>query len=346
MEKLDYKALKPVAIWLYITAAAVFCMAIIGAITRLTESGLSMVEWRPLIGALPPMNDAEWTRVFDLYKQTSEYQLAHSWMQIDDFKQIFFWEWFHRLWGRLIGVIYAVPFFIFLIRGMIPQHLKLKFWGLLVLGGLQGVMGWYMVQSGFVDRTDVSHYRLAAHLSLAFIIFAALLAMAFTVSLPKIKAIKDSTPAKRAAVFSLKAAFVTMIWGAFVAGMNAGLVYNSFPLMGDMPWPAEGLHMAPWWINLFENHATVQFVHRCLALITLTLICWAWVRTRALELPERARRAAYAVMIAGWIQVALGIATLLTQVHIHVAVTHQAGAMIVFGSLVWLIYELKEPKHV
>ncbi len=346
MQKFDYKKLKPVAIWLYTCAAAVFAMAIIGAITRLTESGLSIMEWKPITGALPPMSDQEWNRVFNLYKETSEFQQQHSWMNLDDFKTIFFWEWFHRLWGRLIGIIYAVPFFVFLAKGIIPQNLKPRFWGLLALGGLQGFMGWYMVSSGFADLTDVSHYRLAMHLGLAFIIFGCLLALAMTISLPPEKTKQDLKPLKRMAVFSLKAAFLTMVWGAFVAGLNAGLVYNEFPMMGAYPWPTEGMHMSPWWINLFENHATVQFIHRCLAVLTLGLICWTWMRARASDLPPRAKTAMLSVFIAGWGQVALGITTLLTQVHMHVAVMHQGGALIVFGALIWLIYELKGTKNV
>lgn len=346
MEKLDYTRLKPVAVWLYTCAAAVFAMAIIGAITRLTESGLSIMEWNPIMGALPPMDDAEWNRVFDLYKQIPEYQQTNTWMELADFKKIFFWEWLHRLWGRLIGVIYALPFFIFLVRGMIPQKLKPRFWGVLALGGLQGLMGWYMVSSGFADRIDVSHYRLAAHLALAFVIFGCLLALAMTVSLPKQKKMPNSATVKRAGIFTIKSVFITMVWGAFVAGMNAGLIYNSFPMMGSMPWPAEGLHMTPWWSNLFENHATVQFIHRCLAIITLIMVCWTWMRARRVELPVRAKYAANAVLVAGWAQVLLGITTLLTQVHIHVAVAHQGGALILFGALIWLIYETKEPKNV
>ena len=345
MKQLDYQKLKPVAVWLYITAAAVFCMAIIGAITRLTESGLSMVEWRPLIGALPPMNDAEWNRVFGLYQQTSEYKMAHSWMGLEDFKHIFFWEWFHRLWGRVIGLIYALPFFVFLIKGMIPSHLKPRFWGLLLLGALQGVMGWYMVQSGFADRTDVSHYRLAAHLGLAFIIFGALLALAMQVSLPKTINFQTGR-LRRGAIATIKLAFVTIIWGAFVAGMNAGKVYNEFPMMGASLFPAEGLDMSPLWQNFFENHATVQFTHRWLAITTFLCVVALWWKGRVHNLTDRAVKARHMVLACAVLQLALGILTLLTQVVLPIAVLHQAGALLLFGSLIWLIYELKPVKNV
>ena len=342
MTTYDYQKLKPVAAWLYITAAAVFLMAIIGAVTRLTESGLSMVEWRPLIGALPPMNDGEWQRVFNLYKDTSEYQMAHSWMGLADFKKIFFWEWFHRLWGRMIGLIYAVPFFIFLIRGQLPKDLHLKFWGLLLLGGLQGLMGWYMVQSGFVDRTDVSHYRLAAHLGLAFIIFGALLRMAMTVSLPHLK----NSPLLRTRMLrpvfgGLLLAFITIIWGAFVAGANAGLIYNEFPFMGSGLFPSEGTALDPLLLNMFENHAAIQFIHRWLAIGTVLYITWLWALGRGMDVSKRANKARTTVLCLAWLQAGLGISTLLTQVWMPLAIMHQAGALLVFGGLVWLLHGVK-----
>jgi len=346
MTHYDYQKLKPVAAWLYFTAAAVFVMALIGAVTRLTESGLSMVEWRPLIGALPPLNDTEWERVFALYRDTSEYQLAHSWMELADFKKIFFWEWFHRLWGRVIGLIYAIPFFYFLFRGRIPQNLKPRFWGLLILGGLQAVMGWYMVQSGFVDRTDVSHYRLAAHLGLAFVIFGALLALAMTVSLPRVQNAAPPQSLSKPVLGALILSFITITWGAFVAGSDAGLIYNEFPMMGSGLFPAEGWALSPVWLNGFENHATIQFLHRWLAIGTVLYISWLWYIARKLPRPGRANAARHTVLCFAWLQAGLGVSTLLSQVWMPLAVMHQAGALSVFGALVWFLFEVKGYKDV
>ncbi len=326
---------KPVVTWLYVTAFFVFAMAIIGAITRLTESGLSMVEWRPLIGAIPPLNEDEWQRVFNLYKETSEYQLAHSWMGIEDFKTIFFWEWFHRLWGRLIGVVYAIPFFYFLSRGNLPKQYRLSFWFFLILGGCQGLMGWYMVMSGFADRVDVSHYRLAAHLSLAFVIFALLIDMAHRLQ-------PEKAPDNAAHLYPLRpwiamsfiSVFVTIIWGAFVAGLNAGLIYDSFPLMGEYPWPDEIFHLSPIWMNAFENHATVQFTHRALAMLSMILTLLTVFKSRHFALADQTKRLFRFLALMVVFQVALGITTLMTGVHIVPAVLHQGGALILITLLI------------
>lgn len=339
MQDLDYKRLKPVAIWLYICAAFIFCMAIIGAITRLTESGLSMVEWRPLIGALPPLSEAEWTRVFDLYKQTPEYERVHHWMTLADFKEIFFWEWFHRLWGRLIGLVYALPFFAFLMAGRIPARYRFSFFAFLILGAAQGLMGWYMVQSGLVERTDVSHYRLAAHLGLAFVIFCLLFDMALKLSVQKSEQAVNLSSIRLPICIAFVVAFTTMIWGAFVAGLNAGLVYNSFPMMGKYPWPTEGLDMSPVWINIFENPVTVQFMHRFLAVLTFLAVIYVVFKSRNFNLSGRTRVLFTGLGIAVFIQVALGITTLLTQVDIIPAVAHQGGAMVLIAMLIAVYHE-------
>lgn len=310
--------------WLYFTAFMVFAMAVIGAITRLTESGLSMVEWRPLIGALPPLSEAEWNRVFDLYKQTPEFIHKNSWMTLADFQKIFFWEWLHRVWGRLIGLVYVLPLLWFWIKGQIPHGYKGALLFILALGAGQSVMGWYMVMSGLVDRPDVSHFRLAAHLSLAFVIYACVLWVAF--SLRK----TGNTPASfcllRHGWIALALVSVTVIWGAFVAGLNGGLVYNTWPMM-DAHWiPPEvtGLYA------ILHDPAAVQFTHRWIAVIAaLAALSFAW----------RIKSAPIAAMMI--VQIGLGIATVLTQVHIPLAAAHQAGAMILIGLF---IYELNRRK--
>lgn len=313
---------KSIVYWLFGVAAIVFLMIIVGAITRLTESGLSMVEWRPLIGFIPPLNDADWQHVFDLYKATPEFQKKNFWMGIDDFKQIFFWEWFHRVIGRLIGVVYALPFFYFLIRGHIPYGYKFKLFGLLLLGGAQGFMGWYMVQSGLVDRPSVSHYRLAAHLSLAFLILCLL--VLYGVSLKGYKRIPSRALNTHGWV-ALCFLILTIFWGAYVAGLDAGLIYNEFPKMGENLMPPEMWHLTPAWINLFENIPSVQFVHRWLAMATALVI---------LSLSGHALYKGKATGIfhalAGLVilQVTLGILTLLSGVQISLAAAHQGGAAI------------------
>jgi cytochrome c oxidase assembly protein subunit 15 len=313
---------KIIANWLFFTAFMVLCMAVIGAITRLTESGLSMVEWKPLIGAIPPLNEAEWNRVFGLYQQTPEFTQKNSWMGLEDFKIIFFWEWFHRLWGRLIGLVYALPLVFFWVRGMIPQGYKGKLVFALVLGGLQGVMGWYMVVSGLVDRPSVSHYRLAAHLLLALSIFGYLLWLAFDLrAAPKTD---SSFCQKRHGWIALGFVVLTIMWGAFTAGMDGGMLYNSWPMM-DAHWiPPE----VTGFLSLHTDPAGAQFFHRWIAIFTAgVVLTYAW---RMKDGP-----------LAGavFLQVALGIATVLSQVQIHAAAVHQAGAFIVFALLLHRIHK-------
>lgn len=298
----------------------VFAMAVIGAITRLTESGLSMVEWKPLIGAIPPLSDAEWQRVFDLYKQTPEFIQKNSWMALGDFKEIFFWEWLHRFWGRLIGLAYAVPLVWFWMRGKIPQGYKGKLLIIFVLGAAQGAMGWYMVMSGLIDRPDVSHFRLAAHLSLAFVIYAALLWTAFDLRRMQSDKTACSFCLLRHGWTALAFVAVTVIWGAFVAGLDGGMVYNSWPKM-DAHWmPPEASSV----YALAHDPAAVQFAHRWIAILTaLFVISFAW----------RVKNIALAAMM--FVQVGLGISTVLTQVSIPLAAAHQAGAFILVGLMIF-----------
>lgn len=228
--------LKPAIFWwLIATAAMIFLMAVIGAVTRLTESGLSMVEWRPLIGALPPLNEAEWQRVFSLYQQSPEFQKVNAWMDLAEFKKIFFWEWLHRLWGRAIGLVFAIPLIYFIVRKHLSGDLIWKAIALFILGGSQGVLGWYMVQSGLVDRPSVSHFRLAAHLSLAFVLYGLTVSLAVTVY-QRLKNMPAQTLFKPGLI-TLALVTITVIWGAFVAGLDGGLIYNEWPQMGGQFMP-------------------------------------------------------------------------------------------------------------
>ncbi len=322
---------RQITVWLYVSAFMVFCMAIIGAITRLTESGLSMVEWRPLIGALPPLSEQEWQRVFKIYQETPEFQKKNSWMEISDFKEIFFWEWFHRFWGRLIGLVYALPLIYFWIRKKIPTGYKPRLFLILILGGMQGVMGWYMVESGLVDRPSVSHFRLAAHLSLAFVIFAALIWTAQDIENRQ----KFTTP------FALKSFSwvvlymlgITIIWGAYVAGMDAGMVYNEFPLMGDAFLPTDAVYQSPLWVNFFQNPVGIQFLHRWLG-VSMLIVIFA-VHGFALKQGIKTIDV-FMLPIIVLCQVGLGIATLLSMVALPLAALHQAVALILLGT--YIIY--------
>ncbi len=322
-----------VAVWLFLCAGMVLAMMVIGAITRLTESGLSMVEWRPLIGALPPLNDAEWDRVFTLYKQTSEYRLANTGMTLLEFQTIFWWEFIHRLWGRSIGLVFALPFVVFLVRGMIPRRLIPHLVTLFVLGGLQGVIGWWMVKSGFVDRTDVSQYRLAIHLVMAFLILGYLLWVALDIVSPRER---QSSALRGHALVVLAVVFVTAFAGGLVAGLRAGLDYNTWPLMGDSFVPEGLLELSPWWLNAFENIAAVQFDHRMLAYLTVGLVVILWWRARSAD--ARIRRAVTALTHMAVLQIGLGIATLLLVVPLPLAVLHQAGAAVTFSLAVWVLH--------
>ena len=336
---------KAIGLWLYVSAASIFLMAVIGAITRLTESGLSIAEWNPVMGALPPQSPDEWNRVFDLYKQTPQYKDINNGMSLDEFKNIFFWEWFHRLWGRMIGIIYAVPFFYFLARRRLPKIYLPSFWGFLLLGGLQGAMGWYMVQSGLVDNPAVSHYRLAAHLLLAATLYGLMLHLAFKLRVETAHEMASLSPLRK----NIRACFVltvlTMIWGAFVAGLDAGLIYNSFPMMGDYPWPGEGLDLEPLWRNTVENHATVQFIHRLLAITTLLFIGWLVIKSRRFHILPRLRRIFWGLGGMALTQVILGISALLSSVDIHLAVSHQAGAFLLLAFLIRINHEIPKENY-
>ena len=318
--------------WLLALAAMVLVQIMLGAITRLTGSGLSIMEWRPIMGAIPPLTHAEWERVFDLYRQIAEYKLVNAGMSLDEFKSIFWWEYVHRLWGRLIGLAFLVPFLWFWLRG----HLHWRWVGRLIaifaLGGLQGLMGWIMVASGFEARTDVSQYRLVLHLLLALAIYAALVWSALDAFHPGRAQI--GTADRRAlwrhgwtmmAVITLE---VTL--GGFTAGLHGGLVDNNFPMMGDHLIAPDLFIQAPWWINFFENPVTAQFVHRLIAGFVAIALIWLVVRARRAGLDSALKRRFYYLPFGLFGQAMLGIATLMLVVPLPLAVAHQAGAFILF----------------
>lgn len=334
---------RAIATWLFCVAALVFLMVLVGGATRLTESGLSMVKWEPIIGAVPPLSDAAWAKEFSDYQQSPQYQKVNRGMALEEFKAIYWWEWGHRLLGRLIGVAFFVPFVYFLARGYVRRALRPRLLGLFVLGGLQGALGWFMVKSGLVDVPAVSHYRLAAHLSLAIIIYAALLWVALGLT-------KSAAPAGRpfwraqngvAQLYLLLVAAVAVqiMFGAFVAGLDAGLAYNTWPLMDGRFVPTGLWQLSPHWINIFENHITVQFIHRMLAYTVALLALYLWWRIGK-RAGRAVREASHYMLMAVGLQIALGIATLLAVVPVWLGVAHQAGALLLVTSLVLLAHRM------
>lgn len=319
---------RAVAKWLLICCALVFVMVVLGGVTRLTGSGLSMVDWRPISGVLPPMSDEGWRKVFEMYQQTPEFQKENSQMNVDDFKGIFWLEYLHRLLGRTIGIIFLVPFLVFAWRGYIRWREGPKYALMFVLGGMQGVLGWYMVKSGLVDRPEVSQYRLTAHLIAAFLIYANMLWVAWSLLFPA----SDETAHAwyRRSLGILTLVTITIISGGFVAGLKAGKIYNTFPKMGEYWIPPDLFALDPWWRNLFDNLSTVQFDHRLLAITTFVLIVVFWSGIRKQELPRRIGKSVNALLHTAVLQVILGISTLLFVVPIFLAATHQAVAMLLF----------------
>lgn len=336
---------RAIAAWLFTMAAMILIMVSIGGITRLTGSGLSIVEWRPLMGFFPPLSDAEWARVFNLYQTSPQYQEVNTGITLTGFKAIFWWEWIHRFWGRLIGIAFFLPFLWFLLRRKIELSLAPRLLLLFILGGAQGVLGWYMVQSGLIDIPEVSQYRLAAHLMAALILYVALLWTALQLRHP----VPETTPDRRLsgmrslAITTLVLVTVTILSGAFVAGTDAGLAYNTFPLMDGSLVPA-GYLPQPWYTSAFEDIATIQFHHRVLAIVSLIVAIATWWRSRWIVLVQRARRVANGLLIIVCLQVTLGISTLIFAVPVPLAAAHQAGAVFLLTATLWLLYELRTPK--
>jgi cytochrome c oxidase assembly protein subunit 15 len=315
-------------------------MVVVGGITRLTLSGLSITEWKPVVGIVPPLSAADWAAEFAKYRQIPEYRVIHFAMSLDAFKTIYYWEYFHRLLGRLIGVAFAVPFIWFLVRRQLPRRLAPPLAGILLLGFLQGALGWYLVESGLADRVEVSQYRLTAHLALALAIYAAILwaALGIVCGSPS----PDESPGwRRAAEAVLLLVTLTILAGGFVAGTRAGLTYNTFPLMDGRLVPAGYAQLRPLWLNWFENTAAVQFDHRALAVVTAGAVFLLWAAGLRANLPKPARKALHALLAVVVLQVALGISTLLLVVPIPLAAAHQAGAVLLLTAAVILRHTLR-----
>ena len=331
---------RAVAWWLLACCGLVFAMVVLGGFTRLTGSGLSIVDWRPLMGILPPLSDAEWHRVYDMYRQSPEYKLVNAGFGIEGFKSIFWLEYLHRLLGRLIGVVFFVPFVFFFVKGYVVRRQWPKYLLMFVLGGMQGLLGWYMVKSGLVDVPHVSQYRLTAHLVAAFIIYAYMFWVAMSLLFP---APSDAQrhPWYGKTLGLLVLVSITVISGGFVAGLKAGKIYNTFPMMGDHWIPPGLMALEPFWRNFFDNMVTAQFDHRLLAITTFVMVVAYWFRTRSADLPARARPAANALLHTVILQVALGIATLLFAVPVLLGAAHQGVAMILFTIALYLVHALR-----
>jgi cytochrome c oxidase assembly protein subunit 15 len=321
--------MRSVRAWLIVVAALIVCTLMVGGATRLTESGLSIVEWKPVTGTLPPLTDAEWTRQFEAYKTIPQYREMNRGMSLSEFKTIFWWEWGHRLLGRLIGAVFLLPFLWFLWRGFLSRELKRRLWVIFVLGGAQGAVGWWMVSSGLTERVSVSQYRLAIHFMLALVIFAAIVW-----TLQRLQRQPPAIAPPRVKITGrilLALVFLQLYFGALVAGLRAGRVFNTWPLIDGsfIPTAARLFFEQPWWRNFFDNMLTVQFTHRMIA-YTLVVVAAA----HAVD-AVRSRTSPAVVTGAVWIaammlvQVAIGILTLLNQVPIDLGLAHQAVAIVV-----------------
>lgn len=316
---------------------------VVGGVTRLMHAGLSIVEWKPLIGAIPPLNAGDWQALFEKYQHTPEYQKVNRGMGLDEFKLIFWWEYAHRLAGRAIGLVFLLPFIYFLVRQKISMGLALPLAGIFILGGLQGVLGWYMVQSGLVDDPRVSQYRLAAHLGLAFVIFATMFWLALGLLAERGRYFTDSRlrAAQRFGAWLAALIFLMVLSGALVAGIRAGLSYNTFPLMNGNFMPPEIFQLEPWYLNFFNNMATVQFNHRLLAWLLALLVPLFWFRARRAAASARLRQASNFMLLGLIVQIALGISTLLLMVPVPLAALHQVGALFLFATVLWVNHELR-----
>ena len=333
-----------IALWLFGCAAMIFLMVVIGGLTRVTESGLSITEWQPISGVIPPLSTADWAQEFNHYKAIPQYPAIHAGMTLSEFKTIFFWEYLHRLWGRLIGLAFGVPFLWFLASRRLSWALAPKLAVLFVLGGLQGALGWYMVESGLADRIEVSQYRLVAHLLAAVALYLAIVWVALDLwrhplTLPspqgdgRVRGEGAPETIRRALTALLALALVTLAAGGFVAGLRAGYIYNTFPLMNGYVIPPDYVTTTPWYLNPFESLAAAQFDHRVLAELTWLSAIGIWLWSRRRDLAYGLRLALHALATVATLQLGLGIATLLLVVPIPLAVAHQAGALLLVTTI-------------
>lgn len=333
---------KKIIYWLLTGCTLIFIMVVVGGITRLTHSGLSISNYKLISGTIPPISEVEWTTAFDLYKQYPEYQKINHSMSLEEFKDIYFWEWIHRVIGRFIGLVFLLPFLYFLATKQFSKATLKKCLVLLVLGSFQGFLGWYMVKSGLIDNPDVSHYRLAMHLTTAFTTFAYTLWVALDLIYPTRKEI-----AKRLQLVlrvALGLLIIQIIWGAFVAGLDAGWIHNHWPFMNDGKLIHETvtIEQNPVWKNFVEGKSGVQFVHRYLAYIVVAIIVYIWFKTRALALTIPQKYGINSLMFLVLVQFALGIFTLLLQVPVWLGVLHQVVAFFLLAAMTFTLHRFSK----
>ena len=330
---------KKVVYWLFTGCFLIFSMVVIGGITRLTNSGLSISDYKLITGTIPPITEQEWQEAFELYKQYPEYQKLHFHFSLEDFKGIYFWEWLHRLIGRLIGVIFIIPFLYFLFTKQLSKPTIKKSLILLTLGALQGFIGWFMVKSGLIDRPDVSHYRLALHLFTAFITFA----YTFWVALDLIYSNKRKEANKRMLTpiwIGMFFLLLQIVYGAFVAGLDAGFIHNFWPTMAGGEW----IHKTVWieqnpvWKNFVEGKSGVQFVHRYLAYIVVAIVLWIWYRSRNFILTNLQKKGINSLLLLVLLQFALGVFTLIYAVPLWLGVAHQVGAFFLLTAMTFTLH--------
>lgn len=334
------KGNKSVIIWLLSGCFLIFMMVLIGGVTRLTHSGLSMVDWNLFMGAIPPLSDIEWQETFEKYQQFPEYQQVNFTFSLDEFKSIFFWEYLHRLIGRLIGMVFIIPFIYFLIKKRLSKKLIIQSLILLFMGGLQGAIGWWMVKSGLVKNPDVSHYRLAVHLITAFITFA----YTFWVALPLIYPQKNNYYPKINGWLKLGLALlvIQIVYGAFVAGLNGGFVMNTWPKMGEK-WIGDSVGaMQPFYLNFIEGIGGVQFVHRYLAYAVVGVVIFVWLKAKKLSLSQLQLKGVNLMFAAVLLQFSLGVFTLIFSVPIVLGVLHQLGAFFLLATMVFSLFTFKK----
>ncbi|GER58908.1 heme A synthase [Patiriisocius marinus] len=329
---------KKVIYWLLTGCALIFIMVIVGGITRLTHSGLSISNYKLISGTIPPLNDVEWNNAFDLYKQYPEYQKINKGMSLEDFKDIYFWEWIHRVIGRFIGVVFFIPFMYFLLTKQLTKATIRKSILLMVMGGFQGFLGWYMVSSGLVDRPDVSHYRLAMHLTTAFLTFAYTFWVALDLWFPNRKEVSISF--RNLIRASAAVLILQIIWGAFVAGLDAGWVHNHWPLMSDGQFIHDSvtIEQTPVWRNFVEGKSGVQFIHRTLAYIVVAFIGLIWYKSKKLTTTVLQKRGVNILVALVGIQFVLGVLTLLWQVPVILGVLHQVTAFVLLAAMTFTLH--------
>ena len=333
---------KKVIYWLLSGCLLIFIMVVIGGITRLTHSGLSISNYKLISGTIPPMNDVEWQTAFDLYQQYPEYQKLNNHFSLQDFKDIYFWEWLHRFIGRMIGLVFFLPFLYFLLRKQLTKPTIKKSIILLGLGAFQGFLGWYMVKSGLVDNPDVSHYRLAAHLTTAFITFAYTFWVALDLMFPTKKSINKSI--RNFIRIGLGILILQIIYGAFVAGLDAGFIHNQWPMMSEGKFIHETVYIEqnPLYKNFIEGKSGVQFVHRTLAYIVVIFIFMIWYKTKNAETTKLQTKGVSSLLIMVGVQFLLGVLTIIMQVPVWLGVAHQIGAFFLLSAMTFTLHRFSK----